>query len=388
MKIAVTRLGLIGLLAAAAGFAGETGPQREGPFWVEVAKGFVQIAPHSTIRVTTIGGVTAKGAAGSRLSYSLTKRVKADNAATARALLNRFRVRTWRRGQYTYLLVEGGSGTADLEVTAPQSVSQIVIETRGGDIDTTQFDGIVKAETGAGRVALDHIAGEVVAKTAGGDISLGKMGGAVRCVSGGGTIRAATIGGEAFFETAGGDIVVGHVDGPVRCSTNGGGIHIVQAGNVVIADTGGGAIDVGYAKGMVTAKNSGGGPIQVGSASGAACESSGGAIRLTNISGSLKATTALGSIIARFQSQPVTDSFLSTGAGDITLWIPSNLKVTIRAQNATYGGSRRIVCDFPGIVVKAVGAAMIAEGALNGGGPLVRISGNGGMIYIRREEKQ
>ena len=388
MKAAVTRLGLIGFVAAACGFAGQAGLRHEGPFWVEVDKGFEQIAPHSTIRVTTIGGVTVKGAAGSQLTYVLTKRVKAANSGAARVLLNGFRVRTSRRGQYTYLIVQGGSGMADLEVTAPRSASQIVIETRGGAIDATQFDGIVKAETGAGRVALDQINGEVVAKTAGGDISLGKIGGAARCVSGGGTIRAESIRNEAFIETAGGDIVVQHVEGPVRCSTTGGGIHIAQAGNVVIADTGGGVIDVGYAKGMVTAKNSGGGPIQVGSALGAACESSGGAIRLTNISGSLKATTAVGSIIARFQSQPVTDSFLSTGAGDITLWIPSNLKVTIRAQNATYSGPRRIVSDFPGIVVKSVGAAAIAEGALNGGGPLVRISGNGGMIYIRREEKQ
>ena len=160
----------------------------------------------------------------------------------------------------------------------------------------------------------------------------------------------------------------------------------MQAGNVVIADTAGGPIDVGYAKGMVTAKNSGG-PIQVGSASGARCESANGAIHLTSVGGSLKASTAMGSIIARFQTQPVAESFLSTGAGDITVWIPSNLKITLRARNASYGGPRRIVSDFPDITVKVAGVATVAEGSLNGGGPLVRIAGTGGMIYIRREEK-
>jgi hypothetical protein len=95
----------------------------------------------------------------------------------------------------------------------------------------------------------------------------------------------------------------------------------------------------------------------------------------------------MGSIIARFQSQPVAESFLSTGGGDITLWIPSNLKVTIHARNGTYGGAERIVSDFPAIMVKSMGAAVIAEGTLNGGGPLVRISGNGGTIYLRRDEK-
>ena len=139
----------------------------------------------------------------------------------------------------------------------------------------------------------------------------------------------------------------------MRCTTNGGGIHIAQAGNIVIADTAGGPIEVGYAKGMVTANNSAGGPIRVGSASGARCESAGGPIRLTSFGGSLKASTTMGSIIARFQTQPVEDSFLSTSHGDITVWIPSNLKVTVRAQNASYGGSKRIVCDFPDIAVKA-----------------------------------
>ncbi len=379
------QLGLMALVAATA-FAGETPLRREGPFWVEVEKGSEQVSPHGNIRISTIGGVTIKGAAANRLSYSVTKRVKASNEAQARRLLSAYRVRVSRQGDLTYLVVQGGAEMAELEVTAPQNSNQVVVKTAGGTVEAVNFAGEFKGETGGGRVSVDQVGGDVVAKTAGGDVTLGKLGGDVRCVSGGGTIRAESIQGEAVFETAGGDIAVQQVKGPVHCSTNGGGIRVVQAGNIVIADTAGGPIDVGYAKGMVTAKNSGG-PIQVGSASGARCESANGAIRLTSVGGSLKASTAVGSIIARFQTQPVEDSFLSTGAGDITVWIPSNLKITLRAQNASYGGPRRIVSDFPAIVVKPAGAATVAEGVLNGGGPLVRIAGSGGMIYIRREEK-
>jgi hypothetical protein len=43
--------------------------------------------------------------------------------------------------------------------------------------------------------------------------------------------------------------------------------------------------------------------------------------------------------------------------------------------------------EFSEIPVKSVGFATIAEGALNGGGPLVRLAGTGGMIYIRKEPK-
>jgi DUF4097 and DUF4098 domain-containing protein YvlB len=370
---------------AAAAIGGESQLRREGSFWVEVEKGSEHVSPGSNIRVSTIGDVTVKGVGGPELSYVLVKRVRAVSEAEARRLLKAYRVRTMRRDGFTYLVVNGGQEMPDLEVSAPRNSSQVVIETRGGTVDASQFEGTLKAETGAGRVNLDQIAGDVVAKTAGGDVSLGKMGGDVRCVSGGGRIHAGTIHGEAFFETAGGDITVQQVDGPVRCSTAAGAVRIVQAGNLVIADTAGGPIDVGYAKGTVTAKNSGG-PIQVGSATGATCESAGGAIQLTSVGGSLKASTAVGSIIARFQTQPVADSFLSTGAGDITVWIPSNLKVTVRAQNASYGGRRRIVSEFGAINVKPVGTATLAEGNLNGGGPLVRIAGTGGMIYIRRSE--
>jgi DUF4097 and DUF4098 domain-containing protein YvlB len=376
------KFGLLTFVAAAA-IGGESQLRRDGAFWVQVEKGSGQISPRSNIRVSTIGDVTVKGVGGLELSYVLVKRVKAASEAEARQLLKAYRVRTMRRGGFTYLVVNGGPEMPDLEVSAPRNSSQVIIETRGGTVDASQFEGTLNAETGAGRVNLDQIAGDVVAKTAGGDVSLGKMGSDVRCVSGGGRIHADTIHGEAFFETAGGDITVQQVDGPVRCSTAAGAVHIVQAGNLVIADTAGGPIDVGYAKGTVTAKNSGG-PIQVGSATGATCESAGGPIRLTSVGGSLKASTAVGSIIARFQTQPVADSFLSTGHGDITVWIPSNLKVTVRAQNASYGGPRRIVSEFGAIHVKSSGTATLAEGSLNGGGPMVRIAGTGGMIYIRR----
>ena len=382
----VVQLALVtGLVVAA--YAGEPNLRRDGAFWVETAKGTEPVPVRGNIRISAIGAVSIRGGASSDLSYEIVKRVKARSEAEAVRLLSAYRVKLSHQGSWTYLAVQGGPEMPELKLTAPQNLGELVIETRAGAVDATQFAGVVKVESGGGRLFLDQVTSDVVAKTAGGDIVLGKIGGNCRCVSGAGTIRAGNIHGEAFLETGAGDVFVQQVDGPLRCSTNGGGIHIAQAGNLVIADTAGGVIDVGYAKGMVTANNAAGGPIQVWSAMGAKCESAGGGIRLTSAGGSLNASTAVGSIIARFENQPAADSFLSTSAGDITVWIPSNLKVTIRAQNASYGGPQRIVSDFPDVPVKAIGFATIAEGALNGGGPLVRIAGTGGMIYIRREQK-
>ena len=378
-------LSLAAVLASIA-FAGEPVPRPDGPFWVQVEKGSEPVAPHGNIRITTVGAVTIRGGAGGQLSYELSKRARVRTESEAQRALSGYRVKVSRQGAWTYLVVQGGSEMADLKLTAPQNAGEVVIETRAGAVDASQFAGVVRVESGGGRLLIDRIDGDVVAKTAGGDIVLGKVGGNCRCISGAGTIRADSIRGEAFLETGAGDIFVQRVEGAARCSTNGGGIHIVQAGNIVIADTAGGVIDVGYAKGMVTANNASGGPIQVSSAMGARCESAGGGIKLTSDRGSLNASTAVGSIIARFQNQPVADSFLSTSSGDITVWIPSSLKITIRAQNTSYGGVRRIVSDFSDVPVKAVGFATVADGALNGGGPLVKIAGAGGMIYIRREQ--
>ena len=86
-----------------------------------------------------------------------------------------------RRDGFTYLVVNGGPEMPALEVSAPRNSRQVVIETRGGTVDASQFEGTLNAETGAGRVNLDQIAGDVVAKTAGGDVSLGRW--AVMCVA-------------------------------------------------------------------------------------------------------------------------------------------------------------------------------------------------------------
>jgi hypothetical protein len=61
------------------------------------------------------------------------------------------------------------------------------------------------------------------------------------------------------------------------------------------------------------------------------------------------------------------------------------LGVTIRAQNELAGNIRRIVSDFPGISVRVEGGQVVAEGQVNGGGPILRISGTGGTIFIRRQ---
>jgi hypothetical protein len=373
--------GFLGIALAA-----EPALTREGKYWVEVRSASEAMPPAARLRINSRGAVTVNGVSGSELSYAVKIRVKAASAGEARQLIKRFNVGVSRQGGTAmYLVVQRGEGMADLEVKAPRATPETTIATSEGAVAIYDLDGAVQAETGGGAISADRIKGSIVVRTAGGDITLGAVGNNANCATAGGKITAAMVRGNARFETGGGDISAQEVRGLVHATTMAGSIRILNAGSAVIASTGGGPIDVGQAHGIVTARNSGG-AVKVGSAEGVRCENAGGGVNLDNISGSVRVSTAIGSIIAGLLAgKPMSDSFLSTGGGDITVIIPSNLGVTIRAQNELAGNIRRIVSEFPGISVRVEGGQVVAEGPVNGGGPILRISGTGGTIFIKRQ---
>jgi hypothetical protein len=99
------------------------------------------------------------------------------------------------------------------------------------------------------------------------------------------------------------------------------------------------------------------------------------------------ASTAGGSVFADLPSGArLEDSFLNTGSGDIVALPPSNLAVTIRAQNESTSAGR-IVSEFPEIRVAGMSLAgsrsAVAQGSLNGGGPLFRLADSGRVVYLR-----
>jgi len=375
---------VFGFLSVA--LAGEPPLTRDGKYWVEVRSGTEPVAPSARLRINSRGPVTLNGVPRAELSYALKIRVKAGSEGEARALAKRFGVRLVRQGPNAVsLFVQRGDGIADVQVKAPRTMPEATIVTTEGAVALYDLEGHVHAETGGGAITADRIGGNLFVRTAGGDITLGTMGGNANCTTAGGRITANLVRGEATFQTGGGDISAQEVRGLVHANTMAGSIRIRNAGSAVIASTGGGPIDVGQAHGVVTARNSGG-PVKVGSAEGVRCENAGGGVNLVNISGSVRVTTAIGSIIAGLLAgKPMSDSFLSTGGGDITVIIPSNLGVTIRAQNELAGSIRRIISDYPGISVRVEGGQVVAEGPVNGGGPILRISGTGGTIFIKRQ---
>jgi DUF4097 and DUF4098 domain-containing protein YvlB len=365
--------------------------RREEGYWVQTRTEEVPIAANGRLQLYTYGRVTVSGGDSAQSKLMLTQRVRARSEAEANALLRRSTLSTRTNSGTTVVRVRRSGEPAvatEMQISTRRNLAHVKLDTHGGDVHVRNIAGQVDAESGGGFIKLDEIGGDVSARTAGGEIRLGRIGGTVRCFSGGGSIEALHAGRESWFETAGGDIYIGETRGPLYASTAGGNIQIGRAGASVSARTAGGRIEVEHAQGIVMAGNAAG-SIHIGTAQGVRCESTGGSIRLKGSAGALRAVTDIGSILAELlPGLALQDSVLSTGAGDITVFIPSNLALTIKALNES-GRAGRIVSEFNEIPVRRPGGysqqGAVAEGALNGGGPLLMLTSSGGTIYLRRQ---
>ncbi len=261
------------------------------------------------------------------------------------------------------------------------------LRTQGGNIRTGRIGSglhdaapgrtVAKLETQGGHIQVLDVAGDITAFTAGGHISVGSIAGDASLRTGGGHVRAVRIGGRADLETVGGNITVAHT------------------GNFVNVHTGGGQIDFGEVRGSVHAQTGGGG-IRVVTVSGPMeVESSGGSICLTRVSDSLQAATSGGTITAWINPDAPSgggnvrlsgSSQLTSGNGDIVVFLPRNLAATIDAT-VMNGGLRHIEAD-PALHFTIQSPASLtgpvhATAALNGGGPQLKLRSTAGKIRLQ-----
>ena len=360
----------------------QAGVVREGNRFV---RDFYGNAPRSrNLRVNAHGPVTVQAGVAASFQYTVRLSVQARTESEARSVLQRYSVRQESKGDTLVLTAPGGPVISTVVVKGPR-LEHVIISTSDGGVEASGVDGPLEVDTGAGGITADRIGGNCKLVTGGGDIHVGTVSGALQCSSGAGRIHAASVQGAAVMETVGGDINVDDVGGTLRAETGGGGIHVGKAGAAVSVSTGGGQIIVEKAGGIVTARNMAG-PVKVGAAAGVHCESGSGGINVSNITGAMNVSTSLGNIMASLLSGKLTESFLATGNGDITVFIPSNVGVNIRAQNDMADTMRRIAVDFPSVRIRRQGRLIVAEGPVNGGGPLLQISATVGTIFIRRQQ--
>lgn len=347
---------------------------RQGDYWVEELSGSVPAAPRVRVK-SPAGDIDLRGAAQQEITYRIHKRVSAGSEESARRKLAEYPIVVRRRGDLVELAIdnERGNGfSAHFNVTVPKSTAAAELDTRGGNIGARDLDGSLRAQTAGGNIEADGIGGEADVQTAGGGVTLKTMRGGVKAQTAGGNVKLGYAGGDAHLATAGGNIEVGQTDRSVR------------------AQTAGGNITVGSAGGDVTARNAGGN-ITVGSAGGkATVQTAGGSIRLSKCAGPVRAETAAGSILARIAASrgAWAESLLETSAGDIAVFLPEDLAVTIRAVIEQATARHGITSEFP-LTLRSTSEApgpreVLAEGTINGGGALLRLRTISGNIEIKK----
>jgi TonB family protein len=292
------------------------------------------------------------------------------------------------------------------EVAVPAGYS-VEVNTGIGDIETQDIGGAASLITGGGNIRTGRIGfdgfrnvsdGRLSAKlsTEGGHIQIQDVAGNVDAFTVGGHIVAGNISGNAVLRSGGGHIRAGQINGRAQLETDGGNITLKQAGSFVSVRTGGGQIDFGEVRGSVRAQTGGGG-IRVITVSGPMeVESNGGSICLTRVAGAVQAATAGGTIQAWINPDAVSSggkvslpgaSQLSSGAGDIIVFLPRNLAANIDAL-VENGGLSRIDAD-PALLLNIQspgnrGAGPVrATGMLNGGGEVLKLRTTVGKIRLQ-----
>ena len=290
------------------------------------------------------------------------------------------------------------------EIAVPLGYS-VDVKTEAGDIETQDIGGTANLSTQGGNIRTGRIgvnnsrdarAGHLVAKlaTEGGHIQVLDVAGDLNAFTAGGHINAGNIAGDALLHSGGGHIRAEQISGRADLQTDGGNITVGQAGSLVSVRTGGGQIDFGEVRGSVRAQTGGGG-IRIMYVSGPMeVESSAGSICLTRVAGTVRAATAGGSIRAWINPDTPSSggtvhlagvSQLTSGNGDIIVFLPRNLAADIDATVES-GGERRIEADPAlGLTMQASHGlgSVHAMCALNGGGAPLKLRTTSGTIHLR-----
>lgn len=284
---------------------------------------------------------------------------------------------------------EGSSLSAEFEVTVPSRFN-LDLETQGGDIVLQDpLQGDARMTTAGGELRTSDVSGTLRAETAGGNVTLGNIGQRLNASTAGGNIRVGNVKADASLETSGGEIAVDRVEGALRAETAGGDVTIGGAGGQVVAQTAGGQIRIGPARGNVRAETAGGSVWLQGASGRVDVESAGGSIDLFQVQGAIRASTASGPIMAQiFGDQKIFGaSQLETAMGDVQVYLPPDLPLTIDAAIEMAAG-HRIISDFPleirGDQEDPISGEIRGRGALNGGGETLRIRTVNGNIEIRK----
>ena len=291
---------------------------------------------------------------------------------TGRSLARRVRARLW----------------VSYDLTVPPSM-RVEVNTHAGNIRVDGTAENVSLVTDGGDISVGRVTGPARLVTKGGHIIAGDIGGDLHAETLGGHITVANVGGDAVLTTGGGHIHAGKISGTAQLDTGGGNVYVESAGGRVTASSAGGLISFGEAAGAIQAHTSGGGIRVLRVAGPMQLDSSGGSILLTQVNNQVHASTGTGSITAWLvpNAKLQSASELQSGQGDILVYVPRNVALTIDATVESPGDHRIEADGSLPLKVKyintAAGKTLHGECAVNGGGEVLHLKTISGNIRLR-----
>lgn len=366
---------------------------REGGNWGQVVTG--SLTGVKTLRIKVdMGSVMVHGQQQQGINYVVHTRAFTSSEEDARRQFDSFKISAYVRGDTAWIVGDWQGGrprkfSGEFDIHVPREISLVKIETQGGNVDASAVAGRVEAESGGGSMHLDDIGGGASAQTGGGSIDVGTISGDIGLHTGGGSIQVHHANGKLVAETGGGGVEIISASQSATIETGGGGIDVKQCSGKVKVSTGGGSVDLGDIGGGAQIET-GGGSIHLASAKGhVEARTGGGGIELYGVP-SARAETGAGGIVVKLVKTGTesNNSMLETSAGDITVYIASDVAISVRAS-VDLGSGHHISSDFPDIHIASEGdrwgpRTLSAEGKLNGGGPVLKVRTTTGDICFRR----
>jgi DUF4097 and DUF4098 domain-containing protein YvlB len=372
--------------------AQETHINRDGGAWAEEITGSLAGVRNLKVKVD-MGSVVVHGGGSQGISYSIHTRFGNSNEQDARRQFEQYKITAYVKGDTAWIVGDWQGGrqprhcSSEFSVMVPREMALVKLETAGGNVEATGVSGRVEAESGGGSLKLDDIGGGAYAETGGGGIEVGTVNGDLGVHTGGGTVEVRHANGKLTVETGGGGVEVQYVGQGATIETGGGSVTLRQCNGKVKVTTGGGSIDMNDVGGPAEIET-GGGSIHLASAKGYVhAETGGGGIELMGVP-SAHAETGAGGIIVKLVNTGSErhDSDLETGAGDITVYIASDVALNVRAS-VDVGNGHHITSEFGDIHVMSEGGqwekTYTAEGKLNGGGPTLKVHTSTGDINFK-----
>ena len=396
----IFQYGVLLALAALSCVAQQSKVYQQGDSWIEEVSGTLAQPAHNLKLITDMGSVHVEGGNQGNVSYTVRKRVRAGSEQEARRAFEMIRVSAGSQGDWAWIRGQASerqktrSFSAEFSVQVPRGL-ELVYRISGVDVSCRPRKHAGPAATGrssrngegcSANMHLDDIGGGIEARSGGGNVEVGYVAQDARLETGGGSIHIRAVDGNLEAQSGGGNIQIDEGKASMTLHTGGGSIQVNKCGGDLEASTGGGVISAGNVAGKADLET-GGGSIRLASAGGPVhAESGGGSVELYKLSSGVQAETGSGGIVAEFvgTGPEFRNSRLETAAGDIRVFLPQNLPVSVYAAIDVSDG-HAIHSDFSALKVTSEGEGYgpretYCRGDLNGGGPKLHVHTTTGNI--------